>query len=44
MYKIVKKKVLNPTVTWIEIEATLVVRKGASGTFGRSRTCHGGRT
>lgn len=33
MYKIVKKKVLNPTVTQMEIEAPLVARKARPGQF-----------
>lgn len=33
MYKIVKKRVLNPTVTLMEIEAPLVSRKAQAGQF-----------
>ena len=33
MYKIVKKRVLNPTVTLMEIEAPLVARKAQAGQF-----------
>ena len=33
MYKIVRKKVLNPTVTQMEIEAPLVARKARPGQF-----------
>ncbi len=33
MYKIVRKKVLNPTVTQMEIEAPLVARKAKPGQF-----------
>ena len=33
MYKIVRKKVLNPTVTQMEIEAPLVAAKGKPGQF-----------
>jgi len=33
MYKIVKKKVLNPTVTMMEIEAPMVARKAEPGQF-----------
>lgn len=33
MYKIVRKKVLNPTVTQMEIEAPLVARKAMPGQF-----------
>lgn len=33
MYKIVRKKVLNPTVTQMEIEAPLVARKALPGQF-----------
>ena len=33
MYKIIKKKVLNPTVTLMEIEAPLVARKAEPGQF-----------
>ncbi|MBE6656732.1 MAG: sulfide/dihydroorotate dehydrogenase-like FAD/NAD-binding protein [Ruminococcaceae bacterium] len=33
MYKIVKKKVLNPTVVQMEIEAPLVARKAKAGQF-----------
>lgn len=33
MYKIVKKQVLNPTVTLMEIEAPLVARKAKAGQF-----------
>lgn len=33
MYKIVKKRVLNPTMTWLTIEAPLVARKAKPGQF-----------
>lgn len=33
MYKIIKKKVLNPTVTLMEIEAPMVARKAEPGQF-----------
>ena len=33
MYKILKKKSLNPTVTYMEIEAPLVARKAEPGQF-----------
>ena len=33
MYKIVKKEVLNPTVTKMEIEAPLVAAKAEPGQF-----------
>ena len=33
MYKIVRKKVLNPTVTMMDIEAPLVARKAEAGQF-----------
>ena len=33
MYKIVRKKALNPTVTQMEIEAPLVARKAKPGQF-----------
>lgn len=33
MYKIVRKKVLNPTITQMEIDAPLVARKGKPGQF-----------
>lgn len=33
MYKIVKKRVLNPTVTMMDIEAPLVARKAQAGQF-----------
>ena len=33
MYKIVKKRVLNPTVTLMEIEAPLVAKKAQAGQF-----------
>lgn len=42
MYKIVKKKVLNPTVTWMEIEAPLVARKAEPGQFIILRTDENG--
>lgn len=33
MYKIIKKKILNPTVTLMEIEAPLIARKAQAGQF-----------
>ena len=33
MYRIVKKRVLNPTVTLMEVEAPLVARKAEPGQF-----------
>ena len=33
MYKIVKKRVLNPTVTMMDISAPLVAKKGKAGQF-----------
>ncbi|MDE7243048.1 MAG: sulfide/dihydroorotate dehydrogenase-like FAD/NAD-binding protein, partial [Oscillospiraceae bacterium] len=33
MYRIIKKRVLNPTVTLMEIEAPLVARKAEPGQF-----------
>ncbi len=33
MYKIVEKRRLNPTITWLEIEAPLVARKANPGQF-----------
>ena len=33
MYKIVKKKVLNPTVTLMEIDAPLIAKKAEPGQF-----------
>ena len=33
MYRIVKKRVLNPTVTMMEIEAPIVARKAEPGQF-----------
>ena len=33
MYRIVKKRVLNPTVTLMEIEAPAVARKAEPGQF-----------
>lgn len=33
MYKILKKKVLNPTVTYMEIDAPLVAKKARAGQF-----------
>ena len=33
MYRIVKKRVLNPTVTMMEIEAPMVARKAEPGQF-----------
>ena len=33
MYKIVRKRVLNPTVTQIEVDAPLVARKAKPGQF-----------
>ncbi|MCQ2551670.1 MAG: sulfide/dihydroorotate dehydrogenase-like FAD/NAD-binding protein [Clostridia bacterium] len=33
MYKIVRKRVLNPTMTWLTIEAPLVARKAKPGQF-----------
>ncbi|MBR3705265.1 MAG: sulfide/dihydroorotate dehydrogenase-like FAD/NAD-binding protein, partial [Oscillospiraceae bacterium] len=33
MYRIVKKRVLNPTVTLMEIEAPMVARKAEPGQF-----------
>lgn len=33
MYKILKKKVLNPTVTYMEIDAPLVAKKAKAGQF-----------
>lgn len=33
MFKIVKKRVLNPTMTWLTIEAPLVARKAKPGQF-----------
>lgn len=33
MYKIVNKKVLNPTVTMMDIEAPFVARKAQPGQF-----------
>ena len=33
MYKIVNKRVLNPSVTWMEIEAPFVARKARAGQF-----------
>ena len=33
MYKIVKKEVLNPTVTRMEIDAPLVAKKAQPGQF-----------
>ena len=33
MYKIVRKKILNPSVTQMEIEAPLVARKAKPGQF-----------
>ena len=33
MYKIVRKKVLNPTVTLMEIDAPLVAKKAEPGQF-----------
>ena len=33
MYKIVKKQPLNPTVTWMEIEAPLIAKKAKPGQF-----------
>ena len=39
MYRIVRKKVLNPTVTQMEIEAPLVARKAKPGQFIILRAC-----
>ncbi len=36
MYKIVKKKSLNPTVTLMEIDAPLIAKKGRAGTVHHS--------
>ena len=33
MYKIVNKKILNPTVTLMDIEAPLVAKKAEAGQF-----------
>ena len=33
MYRIVRKKILNPTVTQMEIEAPLVAKKAKPGQF-----------
>ncbi len=33
MYKIIKKRILNPTVTWMEVEAPMVARKAEPGQF-----------
>ena len=33
MYRIVQKKILNPTVTLMEIEAPLVAKKAEPGQF-----------
>ena len=33
MYKIVTKKILNPTVTLMEVEAPLVAKKAEPGQF-----------
>ena len=42
MYRIVKKRVLNPTVTLMEIEAPLVARKAEPGQFIILRVDEGG--
>ena len=42
MYKIVTKKVLNPTVTMMEIEAPFVARKAEPGQFIILRVCDDG--
>ncbi len=42
MYKILKKKVLNPTVTLMEIDAPMVARKAEPGQFIILRTDEGG--
>ncbi|HPU58722.1 MAG TPA: sulfide/dihydroorotate dehydrogenase-like FAD/NAD-binding protein, partial [Candidatus Avimonas sp.] len=33
MYRILKKRVLNPTVTWMDVEAPLIARKARAGQF-----------
>ena len=33
MYTIVKKRVLNESVTWMEVEAPLIARKVRAGQF-----------
>ena len=33
MYRILKKKILNPTVTQMEIEAPLIAKKAQAGQF-----------
>ncbi|HBT63549.1 MAG TPA: sulfide/dihydroorotate dehydrogenase-like FAD/NAD-binding protein, partial [Ruminococcaceae bacterium] len=33
MYKIVRKRELNPYVTWMDIEAPLIARKARAGQF-----------
>ncbi|MGI6169134.1 MAG: sulfide/dihydroorotate dehydrogenase-like FAD/NAD-binding protein [Christensenellales bacterium] len=42
MYKILKKRVLNPTVTLMEIEAPLIARKAKAGQFIMLRVDDGG--
>ena len=42
MYKIVNKKVLNPTVVLMDIEAPLVARKAEAGQFIILRACDDG--
>jgi ferredoxin--NADP+ reductase len=42
MYKIVRKKVFNPTETLMEIEAPLIAKKAQPGTV-RYPESHGGR-
>lgn len=33
MYKVLRKRVLNPTVTWMDVEAPLIARKAKAGQF-----------
>ena len=42
MYKIIRKKILNPTVTQMEIEARLVAKKARPGQFIILRTDENG--
>ena len=43
MYRIVKKRVLNPTVTMMEIEAPAVARKAETGVAKLSPAAHRNR-
>ena len=33
MYRVLRKRVLNPSVTWMDVEAPLVARKAKAGQF-----------